>query len=577
MTSPAAEDLYARLDVSADADPSDIKTAFFTAVRQYPPEQDPDNFKRIREAYDTLTNSQSREEYDLRNSYGPEMEELESILQDARREEDHEQAIRTLKKLLNLMPSSGTYRNQLGVLFLEVDDADSAIKQLTKACAIDSHNSAYLLNLGIALKEAGSLQEAEDHIKKSIALNPDDFEAHRALANLYFFHLDDKPTAHQVLDEAIMADDELNFQDFFYLHDKLMFCVFDRDDVGIDNQLSRILDVAEKEDDRQFAAFSCWKMAKMLADWGGWPEAEKLAQASVDLVPDDENCQSMLTFTHYYRLLFEEMDKLFETEVPEFLKFAIVTMHALDLNNGDEGVQERFESMKEALPNVMSADPANKDIKKAIRIIQERYPKIWEWRKEFWEAMLQSEGAFYYLLQCVSCDGQSKAQKSDVTVQLSSGVFPKYGGLICPECSSEGPFFVVPSCFSGTSTSTLKERAPSTPPQSQTASSGGNSDCFIATAVYGDVNHWKVEFLRQVRDRSLAQSLIGRKFVQLYYSISPPIARYLISKPAMARIVRRLVIDPLVASLSKSDQRYYTDSHKEFRIELIEKAVFPIV
>jgi hypothetical protein len=48
-----------------------------------------------------------------------------------------------------------------------------------------------------------------------------------------------------------------------------------------------------------------------------------------------------------------------------------------------------------------------------------------------------------------------------------------------------------------------------------------NKNCFIATAVYGDLYHPSVRILRNYRDTTLSKSILGRLFIHLYYIISP--------------------------------------------------------
>lgn len=51
---------------------------------------------------------------------------------------------------------------------------------------------------------------------------------------------------------------------------------------------------------------------------------------------------------------------------------------------------------------------------------------------------------------------------------------------------------------------------------------GNNNDnCFIATMVYGNINHPQVFLLRQYRDDVLSQNIYGRTFIKVYYSTSP--------------------------------------------------------
>jgi len=63
--SPGVTDPYIVLGLPRSADQSEIRMAYFALVRQHPPEQDPETFKRIRAAYDKLRTSQRRAETDL--------------------------------------------------------------------------------------------------------------------------------------------------------------------------------------------------------------------------------------------------------------------------------------------------------------------------------------------------------------------------------------------------------------------------------------------------------------------------------------------------------------------------------
>jgi len=69
--------------------------------------------------------------------------------------------------------------------------------------------------------------------------------------------------------------------------------------------------------------------------------------------------------------------------------------------------------------------------------------------------------------------------------------------------------------------------------------------CFIATATMGDYNHPIVLDLRDFRDYYLLNNIIGRRFVKIYYFLSPSIAK-LISKSELTKSVSlKLLIRPL--------------------------------
>ena len=74
---------------------------------------------------------------------------------------------------------------------------------------------------------------------------------------------------------------------------------------------------------------------------------------------------------------------------------------------------------------------------------------------------------------------------------------------------------------------------------------GGGGGCFIATAAYGSLMEPHVKILRELRDRFLLESNIGKAFVNFYYKYSPPIADF-IAKHEILRGTVRLGLLPLV-------------------------------
>jgi len=74
---------------------------------------------------------------------------------------------------------------------------------------------------------------------------------------------------------------------------------------------------------------------------------------------------------------------------------------------------------------------------------------------------------------------------------------------------------------------------------------GGGGGCFIATAVYGSSMAKEERILVEFRERYLLTNKTGRKLVELYYKVSPPIAKY-IKNREWARSFVRAVLKPVV-------------------------------
>jgi hypothetical protein len=68
--------------------------------------------------------------------------------------------------------------------------------------------------------------------------------------------------------------------------------------------------------------------------------------------------------------------------------------------------------------------------------------------------------------------------------------------------------------------------------------------CFIATAACGSDMADDVVLLRKYRDTILRNSEPGRKFIKMYESSSPPIARAIASSEFLKRAVRAVIVRP---------------------------------
>jgi hypothetical protein len=70
------------------------------------------------------------------------------------------------------------------------------------------------------------------------------------------------------------------------------------------------------------------------------------------------------------------------------------------------------------------------------------------------------------------------------------------------------------------------------------------TECFIATAVFGTPLHPKINLLRKFRDEWLNSQIIGRIAIRTYYEVSPPIARQARRNERLRMILQQLVVEP---------------------------------
>lgn len=74
--------------------------------------------------------------------------------------------------------------------------------------------------------------------------------------------------------------------------------------------------------------------------------------------------------------------------------------------------------------------------------------------------------------------------------------------------------------------------------------------CFIATAAYGTPFSDEIKVLKNWRDASLKNSFLGNIFIEIYYSISPYIARVIENKNSLKRFTRKM-LSPVIKHLKR--------------------------
>ncbi|MBT4993345.1 MAG: DnaJ domain-containing protein [Candidatus Marinimicrobia bacterium] len=513
---PQSNNYYERLGIQVGASEKEIKLAFFSAVKVFPPEKEKENHKPIREAYDTLIHIQSRSEYDSRLLHGDVLIDLEAQLLEAEEAEDAKGQVSLLKKMVNLSPKVGLYRNKLGLAYLETESWDSASQQFEKASSIDAKNPVYHLNAGHALRESGMLAEAENKYLKAYELDPEDYSPPRALASLYYFDYENHQKAHEILDVAINADGKVDFQDFFCIYDKLQFYAFDVDQDSLKKQLAMVDDIVTNEDEKSFASFMLSHIASQAYEHQMFELSEQFIKKAATLTPDDENVKAFKKDIVHNAKLVKSLKVIQDSRsVHELIKYLVSTYVSryYDVINEHE-FKEQLDQAVTALENTMDIDPHATKLKKSCVYIQRNHPKVYDLNPELFEAIQESPSASRTEVKCHYCKDEFHVSKYE------------YGSYDCPHCHRS-----------------LNYTSSGMEAQSGGYSSGGDSSstsggCYIATAVYGDYEHPNVRIFRRFRDEVLLASILGRCFVRSYYLVSPTFAKRMSPDNRISRMIR---------------------------------------
>lgn len=179
------EDYYSILNVDKNATKKDIKNAYYKLIRKYTPEKNPDEFEKIRKAYEVLIDDKSRKEYDMEKEYGDEINNYLELANKAMENHDFKTAIKQYKKILLIYPSLDFVKNQLALALAYNNQISEALKQLKELVEKYPNNCLYLNNLAKIYLEDGNIKLAEEYFLKVYKMQPTNLDYIYNLENLY--------------------------------------------------------------------------------------------------------------------------------------------------------------------------------------------------------------------------------------------------------------------------------------------------------------------------------------------------------------------------------------------------------
>ena len=164
---------YQLLGIAQEASPDEIKRAYYTAVKKHSPDKDPENFKLIRAAYDTLSKTAGRTEYDKIFK----IDATDKIKQDLLKARDlfndnrYKQIIEMFtdgKKPITDNPEANI---MLANAYLRIGKSGTADTLLKKVLAKDPDNADAIVVLSQACIRRGHTNKALEHLQQGLKTN----------------------------------------------------------------------------------------------------------------------------------------------------------------------------------------------------------------------------------------------------------------------------------------------------------------------------------------------------------------------------------------------------------------------
>lgn len=576
--------MYDILSIPEEANSSDIRKAYIKKIREFPIEKYPEEFKKIRKAYEVLSDPDSRKEYDTMEKYGDEIRQLEEESLAALELEDYDRAISCLKKILIIEPSLHNIRNQLALALSYKGEHDKAIAQFRKLIELQPANANYRANLAFAYEKSALVDEAVEQFRKAFHLDPNDINIIYSLYNLYIRN-GEYAQARKAIEEAILSKGNEGFHKFYYLFKLVELDIFERNDSGIDRSFSRIEKLLEKHpEEKAYVAMEYGKLAyelneEMMFDW-----AKKLTERAIQLDPLNEDISNL----HHYTSGNEELIREYKLLEKDEKVLDPLRHSALLYIYGSSMEEEQF---KESLDIMLSncqfiARNRHEETITSIKRLMVKYPAIYEARKDLLSDVmnqaLASKDEYDQYEKMKNDSLVTNSLKRLIALYLSDfeqDERQRYFDDILDEMSFEQAFQVKQSIdrirqtyptlyklnpeFLAEIKKKLNDSQPSTSRttnyvQPQNSSS---SACFVATAAFGSPLASELDRLRYWRDHYLKKSTTGNLFVSFYYKAGPYAASIVKHSPLLKRLVRNIVWQ----ILSRLEVKYSITSKLELK------------
>lgn len=558
--------LYSILGIKADVSESDIRKAYGRKIREFPPEKHPEEFKKIREAYETLSNPKTRKEYDTMAEYGEEINHfLEKGLQ-LMDEENFVEAANTFKRVLVIEPSLNYARNfyALALAYQGVAEKEKAIVQFKKLNEQEPDNATYFFNLGQTLRHLERYEEALRATQKAYQIDSDNVDVLFAVSDV-FVDLENYESAKSIIESSVKKLETSDFRGFIYLFKLLQIDMYNQNYSNLMSTFNRLETLlSHNEEEKPYVAQRFAELAFKLLNYKQFDHAFYLSERATALDPTDDNIQKLHEDVVMRKPLYAEFNELeLDNDISDFVKRILL----LDLF-GDEVSDEEFEEFTEdAIQNLSKAAqyvPA--DIVKSIRKVIRNYSNLYIWRKDLFDNALdlakyyESVSIQYEQLQNDS--SITHALKRLVSLYLSDDMSEEERNYYFQDIMDE--MDAVPLSNTQYSLQRLKDQYPAlhklnsdffielmqninrlqqSQPSRVTQASNNNSDssCFVATAAYGTPLTEELDFLRLWRDRVLRKSKSGLKFIKLYYRYGPCLAAVVKKYEPLRSLVRKFV------------------------------------
>lgn len=377
------DNLYDILQIDDKARSIEIKKAYIKMLRQYPPEKSPEQFKRIREAYEILVDPILKAEYDAFINYKDKIEEYRKKGNNALEKKQYRRAILYYKKILLIEPKITFAKNKLGLAFFYNKQYEEAIIQFRELIQINPKNSIFYNNLAYVYKEQKKYDVAEELLLKSYELDETNEKTVLVLGDIYIatgeYH-----KGIEFLNKCIEESSDDCFRQIMYYLKILNMYIDTNNTEMIEKTLKCIENIVPDEDRiKEYILWKLYRNAEELLEKNNYEIGNKICKTSIAI--DDKNkkfiklnnkFENLLKVSHHIKLLIDDK------RVMEALKKPILYYLHWDEDNEKDFILKKEKNINEIRESIENDFLG---VISSIDILKKEYIILYNYKKELYE------------------------------------------------------------------------------------------------------------------------------------------------------------------------------------------------
>ncbi|QAA35341.1 tetratricopeptide repeat protein [Clostridium manihotivorum] len=375
------KNLYEVLEITPQASKEEIKKAYFKLADKYSVDRYEVEATKIREAYETLINDKTREQYDsissLSNSINDNYNKALVLLEQG----DLKSAIKTLESILKEDSNLIFIKSILGQCYIKNNNSGKAIKLFEELVQADQNNAAFEGYLGDAYFLRGWQKKAVTAYTRAVELDQDNVSLWLSLsdANVLAGNYEESKV---ILEKALSIERDYRANSIIHLRFMTLELSLGND-IEADFHLNKLIELSKTDDEaKNNLAWDLSNVSTYFLNLGVGSIAGKLNTAALSILPNDEKLSKEKAdidkFNQNFDLFQELMnDKNIKQEIEILIGLKVLPDSMLDAG---ETTKEDMASLNEyqILLNY-------EDFKSSIKHLKDKYSELYALKADFFE------------------------------------------------------------------------------------------------------------------------------------------------------------------------------------------------